>query len=258
MIIFGPAKHGKSWMGDTTPAPRLVLDAEGGSRFTPSKKVLWDPSQPPPVYDGSWDSAIVYVREYRTVLRAYEWLNSGKHPFNSVVLDSISEIQQRSVDDLVGPEQMRTQDWGALLRVVSDLVRKFRDLNTNPIRPLDAVVFIAMAKEVEGVWRPHIQGQLGITFPYYVDVCSYLAIVNRDDGVPVHRLYVAPATGFVTGERVGGRLGPYLDNPSISSMIEMVRGDDGAPPLPMAVPPSSPPPMQDAIPATTEQSYEEG
>src|SRR5215475_15054648 len=89
-ILFGPQKKGKSFLGDTTPAPRLVLDAEAGSRFTPSRKVGWDPvSQAPPQVDGTWDTAIVTVQSFRDVQKAYEWLASGQHPFHSVVLDSI-------------------------------------------------------------------------------------------------------------------------------------------------------------------------
>lgn len=230
-IVYGHSKQGKSWLGDTTPAPRLILDAEMGSRFTPSKKIDWDPVQyAPPEPSDAWDTAIVPVHSYRAVLKAYEWLNSGKHPFKSVVLDSISEIQQRAVDDIAGTDQMKTQDWGTLLRQVSDLVRKFRDLTTNPVKPLDAVIFIAMARQRDGgVWQPHVQGSLATTLPYYVDICAYLQLVTMEDGISTaRRLFVGPTPGFETGERVGGRLGPYLDNPDVTKMLAMIRGDDDA------------------------------
>lgn len=225
IIIFGHAKRGKSWLGDTTPAPRVVLDSEGGSRFTPSRKRIWDPvSQRPPVADGTWDTAIVVVRSYRDVLKAFEWLNSGQHPFHSVVLDSISEIQQRAVDDIAGTNQMAQQDWGKLLRTVSDLVRKFRDLVTHATNPLDAVVFIAMAKQVDGTWRPHMQGGLATTFPYYVDACCFLDVVHAEDGTPVRRLFCGTFPGFETGERLGGRIPTYVDSPNLSELLARVRG----------------------------------
>jgi hypothetical protein len=228
MILYGPSKSGKSTLADTTPAPRLVLDAEMGSRFTPSRKVTWDPTQyaPPKPHD-SWDTAIVPVRSYQTVLKAYEWLNAGEHPFRSVVIDSISETQQRAVDSLVGVNPMQLQDWGTLLRQVSDVVRKFRDLTTNPVRPLDAVVFIAMARQrPDGIWRPHVQGQLATVLPYYTDLLAHLSVVHDEAGTPVRRLLVGPVPGYETGERVGGRLGLYIDNPNISSMLRAIRGDN--------------------------------
>ena len=227
MIVYGKSKQGKSFLGDTTPAPRLVLDAEMGSRFTPSKKIVWDPVMyAPPVPDGTWDTAIVYVRDYQTVLKAYEWLNSGQHTFKSVVLDSISETQQRCVDEIAGSDIMKTQDWGTLLRKVSELVRNLRDLTTHPVTPLDSVILIGMAKRDDDGWRPFVQGSLATVLPYHVDCCAWLEVVAGEDGVPVRRLFVGPLPGYLTGERVGGRLGPYIDNPNITDMLRMIRGNE--------------------------------
>lgn len=224
MIVFGPQKHGKSWLGDTAPGPRLVLDAEGGSRFTPSRKRVWDPStEPVPEYDGTWDTVIVYVHAYRDVERAYEWLNSGQHPFRSTIIDSISEVQQRVIDDIAGRNQMSQPEWGTLLRTVSEMIRKFRDLSTHPTNPLDAVVLIAMSNLVDGVNRPYMQGAIKTTMPYYVDICSYLVMAPKDDGTVVRRLFVDPVAGFETGQRVGGCLGAFIDEPSVSGMVKSVR-----------------------------------
>jgi hypothetical protein len=231
MICFGQAKQGKSWLGDTTPAPRVVLDAEAGSRFTPSKKKIWNPvSESPPEADGSWETAIVPVRAFRDVTKTFEWLNSGKHPFRSVILDSISEIQQRAIDDIAGTNQMRQADWGTLLRVCSDAIRKYRDLVTNPVRPLDAVVFIAMAAQrADGTWYPFMQGRMATSMPYFVDLCAYIATVAQEDGTTRRRLFLASMPGYETGERVGGKLGTYIDIPDhdmhvVEKMLEKVRG----------------------------------
>lgn len=225
MIVYGPSKGGKSTLGDTMPAPRLVLDAEMGSRFTPSKKIKWDPiREKPPEPDGSWETALVPVHSFAAVQKAYEWLNSGKHPFRSVGMDSISEVQQRMVDSIVGTNPMQLQDWGTLLRQASDLVRKFRDLTTNPVKPLDVVLFIAMAHQrQDGTWHPHVQGQLKTTLPYYTDLLAYLAPVPQEDGTVVRRLLLGPTPGYETGERVGGRLGRFIDNPNITDMLNQIR-----------------------------------
>jgi hypothetical protein len=226
MVVFGPSKGGKSWLGDTTPAPRVVFDAEAGSRFTPSRKRIWNPTaEEPPQDDGSWDTALVVVREYRDVEAGYQWLNSGKHPFRSVTLDSISEIQQRVMDKIAGTAQPTQQQWGELLRTVSDLIRKFRDLATNPIKPLDAVVAIAMATEKNGTVRPYMQGALATTMPYYVDICGYLGFSPMPDGSQVRRLFIGSFPGYETGQRVAGKLGEYVDNPDVSTMLALIRGE---------------------------------
>ena len=99
ILVHADTKVGKSTFGNTTPAPRLLLDAEAAYRFLPGTKVFWDPmtEEPPklgrgrvsakldsPVEDIAWDTCVVVVREYAVLLRAYEWLNSGRHQFRSV------------------------------------------------------------------------------------------------------------------------------------------------------------------------------
>jgi AAA domain len=230
MIVYGHPKTGKSWLGDTTPAPRVVLDAEAGSRFTPSKKKIWNPiSEPPPEPDGSWETAIVPVRAFRDVTKAFEWLNSGKHPFVSAVIDSISEVQQRIIDDVAGTKQLQMQQWGDVLRLSSDVIRKFRDLVTNPVRPLDAVLFIGMAAQrQDGTWYPFMQGRMATTLPYFTDIAGFITYVQQEDGTSMRRMFIGPAQGYVTGERVGGKLGQYIDIPDhdmhvVEKMLEKVR-----------------------------------
>ena len=89
MLVHGPSKAGKSLLGASTPAPRLLLDVEAAHRFLPIKSVIWDPKGPPPVYDGTWDTAVVNVRVWNDALAALSWLQSGKHPFKSAIIDSV-------------------------------------------------------------------------------------------------------------------------------------------------------------------------
>jgi hypothetical protein len=227
MLIHGQSKSGKSFLADSTPSPRLVLDAEGGAstRFTGSRKVVWSPAtDAPPAADGTWDTCVVYVRSFNDVQRTYEWLNSGKHDFQSVVIDSLSETQQRCIDALVGTDQMKTQDWGDLLRKMSSLVRSYRDLIIHPTKPLQAVVFIAMTRDHDGVRRPYVQGQLSNTLPYYVDVCGYLwTELDGDTGEVRRRLLCAPHASFEAGDRTG-RLGSVIENPTVVGMLDMIYG----------------------------------
>lgn len=229
-LVYGESKSGKSWLSDTSPRPRLVLDAEGGNAvaWTPSRKTVWDPrTQAPPADDGTWDTCVVTARDFQTVVMAFEWLNSGQHPFNSVSLDSISEIQQRCVDSIAGVDQMKTQNWGELFRKVSDVIRKFRDLPNHPTKPLKVVVFIAFSIDVNGQKRPHVQGQLKTTLPYYPDVVGYLMVTPPDEAGQCHRfLMIQPSREYFSGERVGGRLGPYIYIPNgdetVSRMLDII------------------------------------
>jgi hypothetical protein len=230
-LVHGGPKSGKSMLGDTTPGPRLVLDAEAGSRFTRSRKVAWDPMMtPPPVWDGSWDTCVVYVREFRVMAAVERWLQSGQHPFNSLVIDSISEIQQRIIDSLAKGGQMKREHWGTMLTEMTGMVRRFRDLIMHPVKPLWCVFIIAMTKEYKdsGRWRPLLQGASQEYLPYYVDVCGYIWAEPNGN----RHLIIGPNAQFETGERVGGRL-PWevvgndnssVPGPSASEMIRQIIG----------------------------------
>ncbi|HEY2638933.1 MAG TPA: AAA family ATPase [Streptosporangiaceae bacterium] len=206
-LLHAPAKAGKSTLGDSGPRPRLILDVEGSSYWTPSEKTYWDPLRtPPPDPREGWESAIVLVREARTVMEVYRTLNSGQHPFNSGTMDSVTEVQQRVIDDLTAGKQMDRDKWNALLRQVNSMVRAYRDLITHPVHPLWSMTFIAGTKWDEKLnrFRPMVQGQAQDFLPYYVDILGYL------DAMPdgTRNLLIGPHPRFETGERVGGRL-PY-------------------------------------------------
>jgi hypothetical protein len=225
-VIHAESGVGKSWLGDTAPAPRLILDAEGGSKFTPSQpKVFWDPKAGPP--PTGQETVIVLVRDFQTMQLAYQWLNSGNHDFQSVVLDSVTELQKRCKDAikaLEGAGGFRIQDWGTLLDDMELLVRQFRDLWMHPVKPVPVTVFITTtAMDDKGMYRPHVQGGLKLSLPYFVDVVGYLYAATTDAGTLERRLLVQPAPGFIAKDRTD-RLGFEVVNPSITNMLDSIYG----------------------------------
>lgn len=224
IVVHGESGSGKSWFADTSPGPRLILDAEGGSRFTPSQpKVYWDPiAGPPPQGQGT---VIVMVRDFNTMSTVFDWLNSGQHDFQSVVLDSVTELQKRCIDALVGTSQMRIQDFGALLREMEALIRKFRDLHMHATNPIPVVVLITTTKmDNQGTFRPHVQGQLNLSLPYFVDVVGYLhSGLNGETGQMERKLLVTSIPGFIAKDRTN-RLGYEVINPNIETMLTQIYG----------------------------------
>jgi hypothetical protein len=88
-------------------------------------------------------------------------------------------------------------------------------------------MLIAMARQrQDNTWHPHVQGSLAVTLPYVVDVLGYIQPVTREDGTVVRRLLIGPTPGYETGERVGGRLGTFIDNPNITDMLQLIRGEN--------------------------------
>lgn len=235
IMVYGESKVGKSTFAVTAPYPRLLLDVEGGHRFLPINVKYWDPRlEAPPLPDGTWDTAVVQVRDYSEVLDAFKWLQSGKHQFKSLIIDSISELQVKCMDNIAGTEQMKMQQWGELLRHMGSLLRDMRDLTMHPVQPLEAVVLTAMQRPPgeDGRARPYLQGQLAIQAPYFYDVLGAITtetFPNPDPMQPpysVRRMYVERTAKHEAGERVQGRLGKIVeqDDMNIERMLDTIFG----------------------------------
>jgi hypothetical protein len=233
MLVYGESGAGKSTFAMTAPYPRLLLDVESGYRFLPINKKMWDPmTEAPPVADGTWDTAVVIVHDYNTVLRVHDWLRTGQHQFRSLVIDSISELQDRLLTQLAGDEQVKMQQWGEVLRKMGGLLRNIRDLTTHPTNPLESIVLTAMAREKDGVKAPYLQGQLAIQAPYLYDILGAIAIETFPHPDPtqpkytVRRMYIERTDKYEAKERVQGRLGKIVeqDNMNVETMLDQIFG----------------------------------
>jgi hypothetical protein len=234
VLVHGEAKSGKSTLAVTAPAPRLLFDVESASRFLTARGLIvptkWDPqTEAPPILDGTWDTAVVNTKTWNDVAQGYKWLESGQHPWSSVIIDSVTELQVRFMENLVGRAQLTQQQWGDAFRVVSGLVRDLRDLTEHEVKPIEAMVFTAMTREYNGTYKAYVAGQLVTVLPYLVDLVGYLwseTIVNDLTGEPyeVHRLLTKRTAQFEAGERLGGALPDVVDYPNIVTMLDTVFG----------------------------------
>lgn len=241
-MVYGQSKVGKSTFAVTAPYPRLMLDVEGGHRFLPIVVKYWDPMrEEPPQADGTWDTCVVPVRSYDSVLKTFQWLQIGTHQFRSLIIDSVSELQVKCLDDIAGKQQLNQQQWGELLRHMGALLRDLRDLTMHQTNPLEAVVLTAMARsDADGRYRPYLQGQLAIQAPYFYDILGALTVEEFQNPDPMQpsvkarRLYVESTAQYEAGERVQGRLGSVVEQGdlSIEVMLDKIFGPRSAPAKP--------------------------
>jgi AAA domain len=241
MLVHAAAKVGKSTLSATAPHPMLVLDAEGGWRFIrtagwrgqPLRKYPggWNPlAAPPPRYDGTWDVCVVTVTSWQTMEKTLQSLTQQPHDFATVVLDSITEVQRRCKAN-ISTTGMQIQDWGTLLTKMDACIRGFRDL-TLLENSIECVVFIAESRVDNGKMKPYMQGQIGVSLPYWVDICGYLNAQLEDDpndpnGASqrvVRKLRIGSHPQVEAGERVQGALPDTLDDPHITQMMNAIFG----------------------------------
>lgn len=231
VLVHASAKQGKSTLSVTAPAPRVYCDVESAARFLEAegriRAVKWNPDEPPPEYDGSWDTAVVATRDFETVAKVYRHLNSGNHPFKSLIIDSISELQFRVVDNMTGRQQPTMQQWGGVYRDVGGFVRDIRDLTMHPIKPLESVVIVAMTRQIDGKYVPWCQGQLQTVLPFLLDATAYLYTdTDPDTGQPVRMLLTQPTAEFEAGNRIGNKWPMVIREPNIQQMISDVFGPE--------------------------------
>jgi len=177
------------------------------------------------VEEVEWVTCIVLARDFSLMSLAYDWLNSGQHPFRSVVVDSLTELQKRAIDQTSGIEQPNQQDWGTVLRVMEDQVRKLRDLLYHPTRPLECVMLIALTHYRDGKFRPFVKGQLELTLPGFIDVVGYLYVQTDADGNLARQMLIAPLGDLDAKDRTNAltvHYGPTIQNPDLEQMLQVI------------------------------------
>lgn len=233
-VIHGESGAGKSYFGSTAPGPRLILDAEGGSRFIRAnkRKVTWKPLiDPPPAVDGTWDACFVDVFDWKEIYAAYQWLASGQHGFQSVIIDSLTEAQKRLVDDVAGVDQPTLQDWGTIGRHFEDIIRKFRDLSRHSTNPVN-VIMLCLSHLRDGETRPFLKGQLELSLPAFVDVVGFLYTqVSTTDGNQLERyMLISPANKIIAKDRTAvltDEYGMVVPNANFENWLELLTAEFG-------------------------------
>jgi hypothetical protein len=204
-LFHGVPKAGKSSIADTGPVPRLTLDAEDAALWTPSRKIYWNPSRETcPVPDGTWDTCVVIIHDYNELFSLLRILQAGRHPFNSVAMDSVTTIQDRVIRSLAGIRKVERDQWGQLLRIVNNLIGGYGDLVTHPLRPVWAVTFVCGSEYDQNTrkMRPMLQGASQRHVPYVPELEGW--VYAAPDGT--RHVWSGPSDDYETGNRLWGRL----------------------------------------------------
>lgn len=160
-LIYGPAGCGKTVFAGTAPKA-IYASAEGG--------LLSIADKAPEYVD------IKTLKDLRDLL---SFLKTQKHSYETVVIDSITEINEiikSKLEDKREGGQLQLQDWGVLAREITDILRSFRDLPMN-------VVFIAQEAYITDEDKikkvvPSLNGKAATGIAYYMDIVGYVNIEN--------------------------------------------------------------------------------
>lgn len=219
MLVYGESGVGKTVLAgsaDAVPAMRsvLIIDVEGGT-FSLRK---YHP-----------DVHVVRVKTWNELQELYNVLFSGDHSYQTVVLDSITEIQKFSMTqimiDLVKSEPARDPDipsireWGKNIEQMRRLIRAFRDLPINTI-------FTALMREDKDnktgtvTRKPMLSGKLASEVAAFLDIVTYLYVRNieRDGEMQRTRLLLTGATDTTIAKDRSGSLPLTLTEPTMKEI----------------------------------------
>jgi hypothetical protein len=261
ILVHGLAGAGKTTFASTAPKPLLLLDVEMAARFIRGRKIKWNPlTEAPPVHDGTWDICVVSVDVFDKAQKAYEYLKSGRHPFKSVVVDSISELQSKAVEKIKGRQQLQTQDWGKLLSSMSFFCRDLRDLTGDDDQIIEAVIITAMSRDYDGIIKPYLQGQIASQVPYWMDITGYLYVQQVADPATgeikdTRNLLVGNHPNYEAKSRVPG-LPTVIESPNVEIMLNNIFGEDVVAPSAADVVPAdtkAPAPVEEPVAAVSGQ-----
>ena len=204
--------HGQSGVGKTTligslPTP-VVISAEGGLLALADLEIPY-----------------LNVTNMTELNEAFEWLSGSEeaNQFQSVAIDSISEI----AEVVLNTEKKLTKDprqaYGALQEQMTDLIRAFRDLPKKHVY-MSAKTEKATDENGRILYSPSMPGnKLGQMLPYFFDEVLALRVERDADGV-THRGLMCDSDGLWTAKDRSGKLSPWEDA-ELGLIIRKITGE---------------------------------
>jgi len=206
-LVYSHAGAGKTSLIPTLPSP-IVLSAEGGLLSIADADIPY-----------------IEITSMGELMEAYTWLTSSQEAaqFQSVALDSISEI----AEVVLAEELKRNKDgraaYGELNTVMASMIRAFRDL------PGKHVYFTAKAEKSQDetgriLYAPSMPGKsLSQALPYFFDLVFALRM-EKDASGAIQRMLMTDSDGvWQAKNRACGKLDMW-EQPDLGAIIQKIGG----------------------------------
>jgi len=206
VLVYGQAGAGKTSLIKTLPNP-IVLSAEGGLLS---------------IQDA--DLPYIEVADMATLHEVYAWLTSSDEAkaFESVALDSISEIAEVVLNAEKKASKDPRQAYGAMQEQMADMIRAFRDL---PGRHVYMSAKLEKSQDEMGriLYSPSMPGnKTGQALPYFFDEVLALRVERDAEGV-TQRALMCDSDGLWLAKDRSGRLDAW-EAPDLGEIIKKIGG----------------------------------
>jgi hypothetical protein len=222
MLIYGRSGVGKTRLaGSSFEVPEmqrmLFIDIEGGA-LTLRKDFP--------------NVERVRVKTWTEMQKLYDTLYAGGHGFNTVVLDSLTEIQKFNMSEIMAKlvldnkerdlDVPSLREWGKNLEQIRRFVRAFRDLPMNTI-------FTALEREdkdrmLRPIKLPSLSGKMAQEVAAFLDIVLYYNIkeVAGNEGSKQVRVLQSAATESTIAKDRSGLLPPVMVEPTMEQLYDII------------------------------------
>ena len=206
VLCYGAAGAGKTSLIKTLPNP-IVLSAEGGLLS---------------IQDA--DLPYIEITDMATLQEAYKWLTESADAkgFQSVALDSISEI----AEVVLNAEKKATKDprqaYGAMQEQMADIIRAFRDIGGKHVY-FTAKCEKAQDEQGRMLYSPSMPGKsLTQGISYYFDLVLALRVEKDAEG-NTQRALMCDSDGLWLAKDRSGKLAAW-EAPDLGAIIAKIGG----------------------------------
>lgn len=206
-LVYGHAGSGKTSLIPTLPSP-IVLSAEGGLLSISDSEIPY-----------------IEINSLATLMEAYQWLVESKEAeqFQSVALDSISEIAEVVLAEELKKNKDGRAAYGELNSVMAGMIRSFRDL------PNRNVYFTAKCEKIQDetgrlLYGPSMPGKsLSQGLGYFFDLVMPLRVEKDQEGNVMRALMTDSDGLWQAKNRAAGKLDQW-EAPDLGAIIKKIGG----------------------------------
>ena len=218
MLVYGPAGHGKTVLAATLPNP-VLLSAEAGtlSLGRANLERIYGVGNPTITYD----MPLIIIHNLNDLIEAYQWLSLSQEAkrFQSVGIDSISEIAEVVLNNAKKGAKDPRMAYGTMIEQMTDTIRKLRDLAGKHVY-MSAKMGMQKDEATQITkYAPDMPGnKLGQAMPYFPDIVLAMRLGKNPDGSTFRYLQTQPDLQYDAKDRSGSLA--LMEYPHLGAIID--------------------------------------